>query len=437
MDEQFPQQQPIEPMQQPHQSKFTSKKFLVTVGIIILILIIAGIGILMWSSQKKSVGNISSNNVTVAGFKYANACRVFNADLAINHFGPLPNGGQFSNTFAEEGKEFENVPDSAGVKSSCFREFIDTSPYAKSTVIFEVVQYKTVEIAQKYYDNQSSTDEEKSELEESNEFFGTNILPADGEPLQGDPNTTFSPSQKTSYTLIDNKIIRFSAILGGASVEQYKKSIAGAMPGIRTNLKDDSLPQSPLSPGKRDPSNPNKILPLYGDKIGSATYLNPCETFTSQDFKSLTGSESNSSEVIITATQSATTALSPSFKDGYTRNSCKRRLPFGAGGGNTELIIKYYKTTAEANADIQTRVSSLSDPTRKLGTFSSVLGIGQYASYGISSANDFDAEKSTTFHVQQGPYYIEVRSRPYGKDDRALSSDSYKQALAAVLSRLP
>ncbi len=374
----------------------------------------------------------SLSKVMVGESRYVNACNAFTLSDSNQYFAQAAPGAYVTNTYAEASPEDEDFTTEGSVESKCSREFASNSAYDGADITFTVVQFKSAADAKKYYDSQYDSSEE-AQVEAD----------AGARPLSGVKDTLYAPSTQTSSTLVDNKILEFSGLLGDkASETDYTNSIIKSLPGVIANVKNNSLKQEWPGPTKTDASNKNQPVSLYGDKIGDATYLNPCKIFTTGDFTALTGQPSSPVKVKLGVHYGATSAFTANASSGFTQNKCERRTASSnRNGGKVALDIAYFKTAKEAKRSLKATMDKQrnrsADGEFRSATFSDVEDVGDYAVFRLNGKDDLGPNNGTSLFVQKGPYRLEIVGGVFGTERSALLLSNYKKAASEILKQLP
>lgn len=349
-------------------------------------------------------------NIKVGSFRYVNACQAMSYHDQYTLFAGISQVSLLTAKYAENSLPTQDMND--GVESTCSRVFGSDTPYADTTMTFSIKQYPTAADAKKEYDTLNVS---QTELDKGNQQFGTNLT-TNTVPLTGAANSIYNPDIDASYTLVDNKILSFSAILGdGVSQDKFKQDIVHALPTIITHAQDPKLNQQL----NQDPD--------FGKKIGDSTFMQACQFFTDGDFKTMTGGPNNPMDVEFSYNYKSPTIFFKDNSSGDANDSCTRAsYPGTKKWQSVELEVEYFKSASEANQAVQAHMATITAHGGSLGTVQPVSDVGSYAAYIQPTDGDI-----SYFYVQKGPYALKFHTdlgSGWGSKKYPTAADYTKQA---------
>lgn len=417
---QMPQMQPAPPRK--------SRKLLWTIIVVVVVLLAAGAAVFAYKNhhdkqqkrddQQQSQHDIQNavtkpdyGNIKVGSFHYVNACQVLSYHDQYTLFAGISQVALLTAKYAEASMPTQDIS-SDGVESSCSRAFGSDTPYADTTMTFSIKQYPTAADAQKEYDTLNVS---QADLDKANQQFGTSVGTVTV-PLTGAANTIYNPDGNTSYTLLDNKLLSFSALLGGGvSQDKFKQDIVHALPTVIAHIQDTKLSQQL----NQDPD--------FGQKIGDSTFMQACQFFTDSAFRSMTGGPNDPTDVEFSYNYKSPTIFLKDNSSGDANDSCTRNsYPGTKQYQSVELEVEYFKSAAEANQAVQAHMSTITAHGGSLGTVEPASGVGSYAAYIKPTSGDI-----SYFYVQKGPYALKFHTNlgsGWGSKKYPTSADYIKLA---------
>jgi hypothetical protein len=440
-----------EPVVSPPPANQRKRRIIIAV---VIVLVLLGIVMLVSSLKNSSTDikgdkNYSASNfkdwlappseITVGDSRYVSPCQVLTAKNIANNFG----------SFADDGYVTEKYLDSSVTQAS--DQVVDTNcsyflnNKSIDTVTLVAKQYTNVndtrnlsqstglssssinEAITRYKKAADSSDRPEvkalvATMEKSAQTF-EKYEDVSGEESQGVdfnglivPDTQAALGHEFKLTFINNNVVySLSATLKGgpdSSLDYTDKQVAiilagldSALTGVKQNLKNTSLSQSPVA-----------TITGKSEKVGSTRILEPCAVMTPAIFKDISGQDQNNpvsrNTVVYTAEKDRTT------KSGYptlATNGCTREYKSGKGGDgfsasattSAKLDLSYASTverakknaegtvgTSGATTDLQTdadwaRSLPLDEDSRlyifRVGTYVGSIDISTLSSDGLGS----------------------------------------------------